>query len=208
MAKKEIDKLMDHDADGIQEYDNDLPRWWLYGFYLTIVMSAVYLFYYEIYDGPDWDVLWYTERTQELEYEAEMAEAAISIANAPVGPAIDMILLTDAPSIEKGKEIFNSTDNLCTTCHREDLGGVIGPNLTDEYWMHGCSVQEMADNIVTGFPDKGMVPYGSSKKLSQLELLQVVSYIISMKGTDPPEPKPIEEDREVICAVEGDSPVL
>lgn len=209
MAQKEQekDRLMDHDADGIQEYDNDLPRWWLYGFYFTIVMSVVYLFYYHVYSGPDWNFLWYGNRTQELEYAAELKSAEVQRANAPKKQALAMTLLTDAASLEKGKAIFNGTDNLCFTCHREDLGGQVGPNLTDEYWIHGCGIQDIVHNITTGFPDKGMLPYGSSNRLSDEQLLQVASYIISMKGTNPPDPKPIEEGRDTKCGPEqGEQP--
>ena len=84
MAQEQKDKLLDHDADGIQEYDNNLPRWWLYGFYFTIVMSVIYMFYYHVHTGDDWNFLWYGEKSQELEYAAEMAEAEEMIANAPM----------------------------------------------------------------------------------------------------------------------------
>lgn len=199
MSQKEKDKLLDHDADGIQEYDNSLPRWWLYGFYLTIVLACVYMFYYHIYTGPDWNFLWYGPRTQEAEYAAETKLAAVSAANAPKKAAVPMVLRTDSESLAKGKEIFNSTSNLCFTCHREDLGGQVGPNLTDEYWIHGCSVKDIATSIRQGFADKGMLPFGTGNRLTDDELVQVASYILSMKGTNPPDPKPIEEGRDVKC---------
>lgn len=204
MADK--DKLLDHEADGIQEYDNNLPRWWLYGFYFTIIMSVIYMFYYHVYSGPDWNVLWYGPRTQELEYAAEVEEAKAMIASAPKGPEIKIVQLSDAESLAKGKEIFNSTNSLCMTCHREDLGGQVGPNLTDDYWIHGCSIEEIVANIKSGFPDKGMLPYGSSNKLTEQEVLQVASYILSMKGSNPADPKPIEEGRDVICPPAASAP--
>ncbi|NQW30486.1 MAG: c-type cytochrome [Ignavibacteria bacterium] len=198
--KRESGKLMDHDADGIKEFDNDLPRWWLYGFYFTIFCSVVYMFYYHVYSGSDWNILWYNSRGQVQEYTAEVAEANAMLANAPKKASVAAVLLTDQASLEKGKEIFNSTNSLCFTCHREDLGGIIGPNLTDEYWMHGCSLEVIIKNITSGFPEKGMLPYGSSNKLSDTELLQVASYIVSKKGSNPPDPKPIDAEREVICS--------
>jgi cytochrome c oxidase cbb3-type subunit 3 len=199
MAQQEKDRLLDHEADGIREYDNNLPRWWLYGFYFTIVMSVIYMFYYHMYSGPDWNVLWYGARGQANEYLQQVDEAKAMMANAPKKKAIAITLLTDSQSLEAGKAIFNGTENLCATCHREDLGGQVGPNLTDEYWIHGCSLEQIMKNITTGFPEKGMLPYGSSAKLSDEQLLQVASYIISKKGSNPPDPKPIEEGRDVIC---------
>jgi len=199
MAQQEKDRLLDHDADGIREFDNDLPRWWLYGFYFTIIMSVIYVFYYQIYTGPDWNILWYGPRGQANEYAAQVEEAKSMIAASPKRSASKAVLLTDVESMAKGKAIFNSMDNLCYTCHREDLGGQIGPNLTDDYWIHGCSLENIMTSITTGYPEKGMLPYGSSNKLSNDQLQQVASYVVSMRGTNPPEPKPIEEGREVPC---------
>ena len=200
MAEQDKDKLLDHDADGIQEYDNNLPRWWLYGFYFTIVLSVVYLFYYHVYDGPDWNVLWYGPKTQVAEYEAEMAELEVMRANAPKGPTVEMVVMTDADNLAAGKAIF--TENICFTCHRDDLGGSVGPNLTDDYWMHGCSLEEIVASITTGFMDKGMLPYGNSVKLNDVQLVQVASYILSRKGSNPVDPKPIDEARETLCSTD------
>ena len=198
MAEKDKDKLLDHDADGIREYDNSLPRWWLYGFYFTIVMSAIYMFYYHIYGGPDWNFLWYFEKSQELEYAAELKTAEELQARLPKGPKIEMKLLTDDASLNAGKEIFLGK-GICFTCHEKDGGGQVGPNLTDNYWIHGCSVEEIAANIASGFPDKGMIPYGSGNPLTDLELLQVASYVVSLKGTTPAKAKEIDPQREVLC---------
>ena len=197
MAQQEKDRLLEHEADGIQEYDNNLPRWWLYGFYFTIVMGALYMFYYHVYTGPDWNVLWYGARTQHAEYEQSMAELELMRANAPKAPKVPMVVMTDAENLAAGKEIF--TNNICYTCHREDLGGQVGPNLTDEYWLHGCSLEEIVASIANGYPDKGMLPYGNTVQLDDKQLVQLASYIISMQGTQPEDPKPIEADRDVIC---------
>ena len=198
MAEQEKDKLLDHDADGIKEYDNSLPRWWLYGFYFTIVMGVIYMFYYHVYDGPDWDFLWYGEKSQVAEYEAGLAELEEMRANAPQAPKLEMKVLTDEASLAAGKEIFVGK-GICQTCHREDMGGQVGPNLTDEYWIHGCSIEEITTNITTGFPEKGMIAYGSGQPLTDLELMQVASYILSMQGTNPPDPKPVDMERAVVC---------
>jgi cytochrome c oxidase cbb3-type subunit 3 len=199
MAQQEQDRLLEHEADGIREYDNNLPRWWLYGFYFTIVMSVIYMFYYHIYSGPDWNVLWYGPRGSANEYAAQVAEIDAMKANAPKNVSGPLVVLTDSESLAKGKAIFNGNENICYTCHREDLGGQVGPNLTDEYWIHGCSIQEIITSIKNGFQEKGMLPYGSGNKLSDEQMLQVASYIISMRDTHPVDPKPIEEGRDVKC---------
>ena len=202
MAEQEKDKLLDHEADGIQEYDNALPRWWLYGFYFTIVMSVIYFFYYEIYSGPDWDFLWYSQKTQELEYAAEVEAAEELKASLPKGPKMEMKLLTDQASLDAGKEIWLGK-GICHTCHQESGAGQVGPNLTDEYWIHGCSIEEVAANIAAGFPDKGMIPYGSGTPLTDEELMQVSSFVLSLQGTNPPDPKPVDMERATICGAEG-----
>ena len=193
MAQGRKDELLDHDADGIQEYDNSLPRWWLYGFYFTIIFSVVYMVHYHV-SG--------TGKLMTAEYEEEMQEAEavkkIAAANAPK-KELATSPLTDAASLKKGQEIFESTNSLCATCHRTDLGGQVGPNLTDEYWIHGCDLPTIMKNITTGFPEKGMLPYGSTNKLTDEELVQVASYILSKQGSNPPDPKPIEPERDVKC---------
>ena len=196
MAKEEKkDELLDHDADGIQEFDNNLPKWWLYGFYLTIVFAVAYMGHFHFMGGP----------SSRQEWEQEMAEAEMLKANLPKAPKKTVTLLTDATSLAAGKNIFEG-ENLCNTCHKEDMGGLVGPNLTDDTWIHGCSLEEIMTNISTGFPDMGMLPYGSNKKLSDDELLQVASYIISKKGSNPAEPKEIDPAREVACPPAGDAP--
>jgi len=185
------DELLDHDADGIREFDNALPRWWLYGFYFTIVFGIAYLINYHVLSKP---VLGH--RTLAEDYTAEMTLAA-----AHKGPvtAAAMVALTDSGSLARGSEIFNGQRNLCHTCHRKDLGGVVGPNLTDTRWLHGCSVGEMVSNVKSGFPPKGMLPFGSGQHLTDEEVLQVVSYVISKRGSNPPNPKAPETDRDSEC---------
>ena len=108
-------------------------------------------------------------------------------------------LFADAADAAAGKSIFENDRNLCYTCHRRDLGGRIGPNLTDGHWLHGCTVAEIMTNIKNGFSQKGMLPYGSGKSLTEVELQQVASYIISMQGTDPANPKPTDLTRASLC---------
>jgi cytochrome c oxidase cbb3-type subunit III len=191
------DQLLEHDADGIQEYDNDLPRWWLYGFYFTIACAVMYLYYYHAYTGPDWNFLWYNQRGAEAEYKHAVAEAntALGKSNANV-VAVEYTLKTDEASLKRGSEIFNGTSNLCYTCHRADLGGVVGPNLTDEYWIHGGGLKGVVASIKSGYPEKGMMPYGSNAKLSDDDLMNLASFILSKQGSNPPSPKVIDPARD------------
>ena len=107
--------------------------------------------------------------------------------------------LTDASSLEAGKVIFDGAKGLCYTCHRTDLGGQIGPNLTDEYWLNGCDLPNILKNIRTGFPQKGMLPYGSGQRLTDEEMLQVASYILSKQGSNPEAPKKVDQQRAQVC---------
>jgi cytochrome c oxidase cbb3-type subunit I/II len=93
--------------------------------------------------------------------------------------------LEDKSALAAGKEIFESERNLCYTCHRKDLGGKIGPDLTDTYWLNDCGFPKIMNNIKRGFTQMGMLPYGSGKRLSDEQLHQVASYVLSMAGTKP-----------------------
>lgn len=199
MSQK-VDELLDHDADGIKEYDNALPRWWLYGFYLTIVFAVVYMVNFFVLAEP-----LVGHKNQIAEYDAELASAKLASGNVPKKDMSSLTVLTDGASLQRGKEIFEGTDALCATCHRADLGGQVGPNLTDEYWLHGCSLKDVMTSIMTGYPDKGMLPYGSTNKLSDDDLQKVASYIISMHGTNPADPKPIDVERDVKCDDDDDN---
>ena len=108
--------------------------------------------------------------------------------------------LTKPADLMAGKAIFEAQQNLCYTCHRADLGGQVGPNLTDEYWMHGCDTGQIMTNIKRGFPQKGMLPYGSGKALSDEQLHQVASYVLSMRGSNPKNPKAADMTRANPCS--------
>ena len=191
--KQKRDELLDHDADGILEFDNDLPRWWLYGFYFTIVVGVLYFVNYHVLSTP-----LVGEKTIAAEYAAEM-RAAAAAAPPKSSAAVAMPALTDADSLNKGKAIFESQTHPCASCHRPDLGGLVGPNLTDERWLHGCGVSDVVASIKTGYLTKGMLPYGGGPALSDTELQQVASYILSKNDSHPPNPKTFEPGRDVEC---------
>lgn len=195
MATKKRDELLDHEVDGIRELDNALPRWWLYGFYFTIAFGVVYLINYHVLANP-----FYGKATVAAEHAADVAEAA-RLHPKPVAGTMAIVVKTDADTLGRGQAIFTGQSNACHACHREDLGGLVGPNLTDDFWLHGCSPAEIAKNITTGFPEKGMQPYGTASRLSDDQLTDVVSYIVSKRGSSPPNPKATEADRDKPCTV-------
>jgi len=186
------DQLLDHDADGIREFDNALPRWWLYGFYFTILFAVAYMANYHLLPRP-----LFGKGGMVAEYQAELAAAPKP---RPTGTAaVRLVALTDADSLNQGRAIFEGADNVCASCHRPDLGGLIGPNLTDDRWRHGCSVQAIAASIKTGYPLQGMMPFGTGKSLNDEQVLKLASYVLSRRGSAPPAPKPIDPAVDTAC---------
>lgn len=183
--EKEDEIILDHNYDGIRELDNDLPAWWLYGFYISIIFAVIYMARYHVFDGAD----------QTEEYLAEVAKAkeeveAYKRENPDLLDASNVELLTDAADLEAGETIYMAN---CMACHRADGGGAIGPNLTDEHWILGGGISNIFHTISEGGRDgKGMVAWKSS--LSAEEIAQVSSYVMSLEGTNPPDPKAPEGD--------------
>ena len=177
---EERDLELEHNYDGIKELDNKLPPWWLYSFYASIVFAAGYLFYYHILDGAD----------QTMEFEQEMAEARLAVEeykkNAPdLVDAENVVALTDPAELEKGAAIFQSN---CIACHAPDGGGGIGPNLTDDHWILGGGIKNVFHTISEGGRSgKGMIAWKASLKPSEIQ--QVASYVLSLQGTTPANPK-------------------
>jgi cytochrome c oxidase cbb3-type subunit III len=195
--RRDRDELLDHEADGIREFDNDLPRWWLYGFYLTIIFSVIYLVNYHVLSTP-----YFGAPTVIAEYEADMKVAALQAAHRKQSPSLEgaaASVLNDAPSLEKGRAIFESPSSLCSSCHRPDLGGLVGPNLTDEGWLHGCRLDDVMTSIRTGYPTRGMLPFGGGTPLSDEQLRQLASYVLSKRGALPAAPKPADPERDKAC---------
>lgn len=166
--------IKNHTYDGIQELDNDLPSWWKWLFYLTIVFSIIYSVRLFIFHADD--------LVQAREYEIVVDNAA---KDNPDAVNFNVVLLTDASDLEAGKEIWVKT---CAACHLVDGGGLVGPNMTDNYWIHGNSVEELYKIVSDGLIEKGMIPYNT--QLSKKARLEVVSYILTdMVGTTPATPK-------------------
>ena len=172
--------IMDHNYDGIRELDNVLPPWWVYMFYVTIIFGAIYLVRFHIAGAYD----------QELEYEQEVAAAKIAIEEykKTAKNLVDVNtveFLADASDLSTGQKIFTTN---CVACHMADGGGGIGPNLTDEYWILGGGIKNVFNTISEGGRDgKGMVAWKQS--LKPVEMAQVASYILTLGGTAPANPK-------------------
>lgn len=174
--------LLDHEYDGIQELDNNLPLWWVWLFYLCILFAGLYLGYYHVLGMG---------KLQLAEYDAEMT----------VGNAIKQQAQTkfeaELGKIEPSKDQAvlgrgrNTYITYCAPCHREDGGGLVGPNLCDDYWIHGPSFADNMKVILNGIPDKGMLTWRGV--LPPSDLIAVASYIYTMRGSNPPNPKMRED---------------
>lgn len=180
MANKDEDRLLAHDYDGIQEYDNPMPRWWLWIFYATILFVP---FYYVapgfMGEGPG----------MVAEYEADVAahQAAQPPAPAAMDDATLLAVLNDKDELQEGAEVFTKN---CAACHRADGGGLIGPNLTDAAWIHGGTPGAIYQTISAGVLAKGMPAW--DRILKPDELKEVAAYVMSLKGTNPPQAKAAE----------------
>lgn len=173
---QEKDILLDHEYDGIKELDNNLPPWWKYGFYFTIVFGIIYLLYYHV--GG-------TGKLQAQEYQdeillAEKQKEERLKASADNVNEENVVALADASLIINGKETFQK---LCAACHLANGGGQVGPNLTDEYWLHGGGIKNIFKTITYGVPAKGMISWQA--QLSPKQIQQVASYILTLHGTKP-----------------------
>ena len=178
--EEESEIVIDHNYDGIRELDNVLPPWWVYLFYASIAFAVVYLIRFQFMDG----------NTPENEYKNELAIAKAELdkykINTPKTFDVSkLIVLTDQTSLSTGKSIFKS---MCSSCHANDGGGGIGPNLTDEHWILGGGIKNVFNTIHDGGRDgKGMISWGKNIKPKNIQ--KIASYILSLQGTTPAKPK-------------------
>jgi cytochrome c oxidase cbb3-type subunit 3 len=183
--EEEGELILDHNYDGIKELDNDLPPWWLYGFYASIIFAAVYLVKYEIFNGDN--------QYDELETEYAQAKVELEEYKKTAKDLVDfntVTVLADAGDIAKGKTIFQAN---CVACHMADGGGGIGPNLTDNHWILGGGIKNVFHTISEGGRNgKGMIAWKQS--LKPFEMAQVASYVLTLQGVTPANPKAAEGD--------------
>ncbi len=190
--EKDID--LGHSYDGIRELDNHLPPWWKWLFYATIVWAVIYLVVYHVSSSLPLSI---------DEYQEELASADVEkkrfLASQPQ-MAIDLDKLeytADAEILARGEKVYMIN---CVPCHRKDGGGnTIGPNLTDNYWLHGGAVKNVFSTVNTGFVEKGMPAWG--KTMSQGDVRDVTFFVLSLQGTKPadgkaPQGEPMEQKVE------------
>ena len=172
--EQEADILLDHDYDGIRELDNALPPWWKYGFYITIFVAIFYILKFEV---------WHTGMNPTEEYNTEMAEAKIEtdayLASMKENVDENSVVMLDAAGIATGKTLYTKT---CVACHSPNGAGGVGPNLTDNYSLHGATIKDIFKTIKYGWPDKGMQAWQSN--FSPVEMQQIASYVKSLVNTN------------------------
>ncbi len=188
-TEEAVDQVL-HEIDGIQEYDNKLPNWWLYTLFGAIAFGVGYWYWYEnarIGQSPA------------EAYQAELDRAAAAQASTlTVGEATPeaLVALTKDPNaVALGKQIFTST---CAPCHRNDGGGSVGPNLTDDFWLHGSAPEKIFKTIASGVPDKGMPAW--QPQLGALKTQAVTAYVLGLKGTNVAGGKPPQGERETLSS--------
>jgi len=193
--EKEKELLKDHEYDGIRELDNDLPPWWLYGFYLTIIFSVIYMWRYHVSETAPL-------QQEELEISIADAEEKMRAYRATAANLVDETTITvieDYDFVEKGRLVYMSN---CVACHGTMGEGGVGPNLTDEYWIHGGGIKDIFKIVKYGVVEKGMTPW--KDLLSPTQMAQVANYVLTLEGTDPPNRKePQGEKYEKVEEVEA-----
>jgi len=261
---KKKDRLLEHDYDGIQELDNDLPPWWLWLFYISIVYGVIYMIHYHVTGTGDLSAVEYMKEMNPNRTEAQgipgpgmslgyqspfagntgemtpqmwaafenyvgpkvefqtlvmeamrrataddqeklktafpdawktLTEGGGSIAPAQAAPLasaaanLNFTRLTDAASLDAGQRLFVTN---CASCHGAEGQGGIGPNMTDNYYIHGGQINQLAATIINGVPIKGMISWKGI--LTDEQINQVASYMMSLRGTNPPNPKAPQGD--------------
>lgn len=190
---EEMDKLLDHNYDGIEEFDNPLPNWWVGLFIITTVIGVIYLFMFDLTSiGPS------SLDEYAAEYKEYQSTIVVDDEDNEFVEGEEFAALMDAEILSKGEKVYNTN---CMSCHGNAGQGGIGPNLTDNYWLHGGSTTEMVWTIVNGVPEKGMISWKPILKKS--DIVAVASYIkVKLVGTIPegakdPEGELYEEKEEL-----------
>lgn len=186
--EKELE--MEHKFDGIAELNNPTPAWFMVLFYGTIIFAVGYMLNYHVFGYG---------KLQEEEYTAEIEQAAndkIAFLANPVNAASavnenNIVLSKDAAVVQSGAALFA---NRCTPCHGEHGEGIVGPNLTDEYWLHGGKIKDVFKTIKYGVPEKGMIAW--EKSLSAQQISDLANYVLSLQGTKPAGAKAPQGDKE------------
>ncbi len=172
-----------HRYDDIEEEDNQMPNWWLFILFGTIVfMFGYWLVFHTLHLQP----------SLRAEYDAEVAEIKKArLAQAPLSDDAILAVANDPALLAEGKLVFDST---CAACHAKEGQGLVGPNLTDRFWLHGNKPSEIAKSVADGFADKGMPPWG--QLLGQDKVRKVSAFVVSIKGKAIPGKDPQGEPQD------------
>ncbi|MCC6865745.1 MAG: c-type cytochrome [Ignavibacteria bacterium] len=181
-VERESDIMIGHEYDGIKELNNTIPPWFNFIFYGTILLAIVYMIDYHVLGSGS---VMLDEYLSEMKTANDKREELIRT-GALINPD-NVTLSTDAADLEKGKQIYTTN---CTPCHGPDGGGTVGPNLTDQNWIHGGGIKNVFITVTNGVPAKGMIAWKTL--LTPKQIQQVSSYVLSLQGTKPANGKPPE----------------
>jgi cytochrome c oxidase cbb3-type subunit 3 len=171
--------LLDHDYDGIKELNNKIPPWFMAIFYGSIIWAAIYMVDFHIIGSGNVQEEEYLAEVQTAELEKEILNRSGALVNEETVTLVD-----DAASLSSGKDIFVKS---CAACHGMKGEGLVGPNFTDDYWIHGNTINDLFKVVKYGVPQKGMISWQT--QLNPTQMQEVSSYILTLRGTDPPNQK-------------------
>jgi cytochrome c oxidase cbb3-type subunit 3 len=171
------DKVRSGNYDGIQEYDNSLPKWWLVTFLITIIFAFIYWSRYFVFESAP-------NQTKELIQQMDAVEEKVEKTQGLPSSEDLLAMSKDPAALDHGSTVYK---NNCVACHGTKGEGGIGPNLTDNAWIHGGDPENIEYTITNGVIEKGMTPWKGI--LSPKQILQVAAYVMSMEGSNPPNPK-------------------
>lgn len=170
-----LDRETQHDYDGIREFDNPLPRWWLFTFYGAVVFSVGYWFYYHTLAAGELPMAAYMAELEAAE-KLQLATELHSVSEAQL-----LTLAQNHDAVQRGAAVFKQN---CVTCHGDRGQGVVGPNLTDAYWLHGGTAKQIHHVITTGLLDKGMPSW--RPVLGATKVQDTTAFVLSLRGKNEP----------------------
>lgn len=179
-VEREQEIMFEHDYDGIKELDNKIPPWFNILFYGTIVFGIIYMLVFHVFHLEPLSAGEYIQEVRAADLQRQELIRTGAFVNED-----NVKQLTDPASIQAGKDIFMKN---CVPCHGTNGGGTVGPNLTDDYWIHGGGIKNIFKTIKYGVPAKGMITWQNLLNPKQIE--EAASYVMSLHGTNPPNGKP------------------
>jgi cytochrome c oxidase cbb3-type subunit 3 len=170
-----------HDYDGIREFDNPLPRWWLMTFYGTVIFAIGYWFYYHTAATGDSQMTTYQKEITAAQKEEDQKLQALEAQGKGVNEEQLLALSKDAAAVARGAAVFKQN---CLACHGDRGQGVVGPNLTDRYFLHGAKAKDVYQVIGNGVLDKGMPAWRTI--LGAAKVQDVTAFVLELRGKNLP----------------------